>query len=293
VIGMKNRIHSVGGNDLSVTPTEAEILFTVFTEEVTPTTEVVGRMVGPRCRFASTVEVAYPLKPAARHLQGPPSLMLRSVIPEPCLWDLESPFLYRVQIELRQDGECCDRAQFDRGIRTLKTGRDRCTLNGRPLMLRGTTQVPDTHGDGLPLRAAGYNLILAPIEKPLTWFAAYECGLFVLGRLPFTERAAMQARIVGGQVSSFGWLLTKEFLEAKHGRQEFLSRLRQLQLPIGIEIDQPPPDPLPDVDFVVCSEATLAELARINLPRIVMRGSQDNSPAPSAAPQSTWGWIDH
>ncbi len=60
---MDNRIRQIEVRDRSLIPAEAEVWITVTPEHHTPTTEVRGRLMGPRCPYASTVEVAYP--PAA------------------------------------------------------------------------------------------------------------------------------------------------------------------------------------------------------------------------------------
>ena len=63
---MANRIRRVEIRERLLDPSEPEVWVMVHPERVTPTTEVVGRLMGPRCRFAETVEVAYPLRPFAR-----------------------------------------------------------------------------------------------------------------------------------------------------------------------------------------------------------------------------------
>src|SRR4051794_3816870 len=105
---MANRIREVQVHDRSVIPAEAEVWVRVVPERLTPATEVRGRLMGPRCAYASTVEVAYPLRPlgppvgnglravpAARGGERPPcrwgnddapGLTLRVVIPEASLW---------------------------------------------------------------------------------------------------------------------------------------------------------------------------------------------------------------
>src|SRR4051794_25399442 len=64
-------------------------------------TEVKGRVLGPRCRFATTVEVASPLQ--RRTASG--AVFLAGTIPEPSLWDPESPFLYQAIVEWRPEGQ--------------------------------------------------------------------------------------------------------------------------------------------------------------------------------------------
>jgi hypothetical protein len=115
---MTNRIKEVSILVPRLTPTEAEIHISVLPETLSATTEVRGRFVGPRCALASTVEIAYPLREHSRGNDPSPHIILRGIVPEPCLWDPESPFLYRCMVELWQDGELCDQRAVDYGLAT-------------------------------------------------------------------------------------------------------------------------------------------------------------------------------
>ena len=56
---MINRIVDLEVNDRSTVPAEAEVHVSVWPERIEPGLEVRGRLMGPRCRFATTIEVAY------------------------------------------------------------------------------------------------------------------------------------------------------------------------------------------------------------------------------------------
>jgi hypothetical protein len=114
---MSNRLRQVTARLHRLSAAEAEVWLLVEVERVTPTTEVRGRLTGPRCPGVTTVEVAYPLRPFPRQPDGVPPLSQRVVIPDPSLWEPGQPFLYRAVVELWQDGERCDRAEFDYGLR--------------------------------------------------------------------------------------------------------------------------------------------------------------------------------
>jgi len=60
---MDNGIRRIDVCDRSLVPAEAEVWITVTPERPAPEAEVRGRLMGPRCLFAETVEVAYPLRP--------------------------------------------------------------------------------------------------------------------------------------------------------------------------------------------------------------------------------------
>ena len=120
---MSNKLRQVNVRVRGLSAAEAELWLLIETERVTPTTEVRGRLVGPRCRGVTTIEVAYPLRPFARQPDGVPPLSRRVVIPEPSLWEPEQPYLYRAVVELWEDGRLCDRAEFDYGLRMADGGR--------------------------------------------------------------------------------------------------------------------------------------------------------------------------
>jgi beta-galactosidase/beta-glucuronidase len=112
---MQNQISEVRHQVQSLTPTQAEVWITVVAEQRTATTEVRGRLVGPRCSLRTTIEVSYPLQSIANPTEE--TLTVRAVIPEPSMWEPSAPFLYHAHIELWQDGAKCDEREFDLGLR--------------------------------------------------------------------------------------------------------------------------------------------------------------------------------
>src|SRR5947207_1064940 len=87
---------SIRKHIVRLTQTEAEIRFLVSTSSTGEDLHIRGRLMGPRCPYAATVEVAYPLKEIERTVgsEGETSILLRTIIPEPSMWDPQSPFLY-------------------------------------------------------------------------------------------------------------------------------------------------------------------------------------------------------
>jgi beta-galactosidase/beta-glucuronidase len=104
---MSNVIKYFFVKNVRVNPVQADLDVLVYLQSLSTRTEVRGRLVGPTCVNTSTVEVAYPLRESAREAESN-LICLRASIPEPCLWDQESPFLYRVILELWDDGQPCD-----------------------------------------------------------------------------------------------------------------------------------------------------------------------------------------
>jgi hypothetical protein len=199
---MENCIFRVEVFNGAVIPAAAEIWLFAEPRYVTPTTELRGRLMGPRCRFATTVEVAYPLRQVTGTMQvatgsagfvvvpesswwdretpftdqrsvelrlfaethpGFSGLVGRAVIPEACLWDPESPFLYQGPVELWQDGRLCERVVVTHGVRRLSLGTDGLFVNGRRLALRGRAVTALTEAEALALREVGVNLLVAAV----------------------------------------------------------------------------------------------------------------------------------
>jgi hypothetical protein len=112
-----NRIRHVRTEVQRLSAVEAEVWILIEADETSATTEVRGRIIGPRCPHISTIEVAYPLRPIPHPPANLPLLSQRVNIPDPSLWETGRPFVYHGVIELWQDGELCDTAEFDYGLR--------------------------------------------------------------------------------------------------------------------------------------------------------------------------------
>jgi hypothetical protein len=76
--------------------------------------EVRGRLMGPRCPGASTIEVAY-------HLQRLTGNLYRVLIPEPVLWSQERQCVYEGPVEFRRDGAAVGSLIVSIGIRGAAT----------------------------------------------------------------------------------------------------------------------------------------------------------------------------
>src|SRR5689334_4063070 len=90
---------SVSLRDAVLSPVEADVRITFTFRRPVDGLEVRGRLMGPRCRYASTVEVAYPFRPLPAP-QDQVALPARVLIPEPSLWEPTCPFLYEGPVEL-------------------------------------------------------------------------------------------------------------------------------------------------------------------------------------------------
>lgn len=99
-----------------------------------------GRVAGPSCLYSHTLETSVPLteKPPPVGLSGSgrtPDLLAEALLPDPCFWTADMPFLYQVHVELRRGKELLGSVQRSLGIRPLGT-------RGRRLLLDSSIWVP-------------------------------------------------------------------------------------------------------------------------------------------------------
>jgi hypothetical protein len=297
---MTNHIKTIRVMDGRLDPTEAYLWICVSPERLTSVTQVRGRLVGPRCPYASTVEVAYPLREQSREYEstGSPHLSLRVVIPEASFWDPESPFLYQGPVELWQGNQLCEQVQVSHGLRALGLGPQGLRCNGRPLLLRGVARGTWSEAEARSLHQAGCNTLLAPAgADPALWDVGDRFGFLVLMRV--ANQAALKAEAHRAEAfrkhaCCLGWVVTADVLA------EELARLVAGTLPdtagraplLGVELQQPPPGPLPEkVSFIVCPEALLPALPTLDLPKIILREGAGAPPPLTTPAPGVLGWV--
>ena len=289
---MSNRIREIVVRDHRLDPAEAEVWITVVAEEMTPTTRVSGRLMGPRCPYSATVEVAYPLRSWKREDEeaDSKSLTMRVIIPEASLWEPESPFLYQGPVELWQDEQLCERIQLSHGLRVVTLGPRGIRANGRQIMLEGVQGDRFSEDDLVRLHQAGCNLLLVSVTArtiPL-WEAADRLGFLMLARIVDRETWEL-AGTLRQHPSCLGWLITPELMN-----HEILQAVRFSPLSfgrshlVGCEINPLSLGPLPDgIRFVVCEEALLPLLVNYPQPKIVLaEGEFDELQSPDVL-----GWV--
>jgi hypothetical protein len=266
---MTNQILRVSVRDRSPAPASAEVWVTVLPERRDAGTEVRGRLTGPRCAYAATIEVAYPLRPLGPSTRGSEpaeGITLRSVIPEASFWEPESPFLYEGPVELWQDGACCDRTVVRCGLRTVALGPRGLRVNGRPLTLRGREAPGADEGTIRAFHDSGVNLLVCGAGShpaigtrqvgnlPHIADIADRVGLFILGRLPQAEAEALSlASALAAHPCGLGCLVPAD--------AGWLDQLPPGML-VGVELQTPPASPLSDALHFVAGTAELAVLGR-------------------------------
>jgi hypothetical protein len=262
-----NRILSLSIVDRRPDPAEAELSVHVVTPFQTPTTEVRGRLVGPRCLYSTTVEIAYPLRP----FHPPAGLDRRVVIPEPSFWDPESPFLYEGPIELWQDGRRCDRVGVRHGIRRILLGPHGLRWNGTPLTLRGYEVASATADEMHAWRREGANMLMLPLteEAEPVWDLADRIGMIVLGKVTSADDLVWRRlQSLDAHASSMGWLLDPALLCRFERKLPFNQPDRTMW---GVRLDEPPQEPLPPgVRFVACPGEKAERLAGLGIPLLLL-----------------------
>jgi hypothetical protein len=178
---MTDRIRSVTVRPIRLTPTEAELAVKLEIDAPAQDAEVHGRLMGPTCRYSSTIEVAYPIR-RRPEASGPATRVGKVIIPEPSWWDLQSPFLYRGPVELWEAGQTVAKAEVRCGLHHATAVGGRLMWNGRPLELRVVSKPAAARGDLAELREAGWNLVLVDADAlPSLWDEADEIGILLAG----------------------------------------------------------------------------------------------------------------
>ena len=290
---MSNRITKLLVFDGRLTPTDADVYVSVYPAEVTSTTQVRGRLAGPSCPYAETVEIAYPLREFSREYAstGIPHITVRAVIPEPNWWHPDSPFLYRGPLELWQADQCCERRELTHGLRVIRLGPAGFKVNGKVLSLCGVARDALTADEARRWHDAGCNTLLAnvgPAGEEL-WELADRYGFLMLGRI--RQRSDYrQAAPVRKHPSHLGWLLDQALLEDELVRAALPTPADDKQ-GLGIELHSAPTAPLPEqIGFVACGEELFPEVMDLPLP-VILLARRPFQPAAEPAALDVLGTI--
>lgn len=289
---MSNHIRDIVVRDHRLDPAESEVWITVEPEERTESTRISGRLMGPRCPYSSTVEVAYPLRPWQKDSgeNDTENLTMRVIIPEASLWEPETPFLYQGPVELWQDEQLCERVQLSHGLRVITLGPRGIRVNGRPFTVEAVRGDSFTDNDLLRLRDAGCNSLLTSVtaRSLYLWEAADRLGFLMLGRIVDRETWEL-AGTLRQHPSCLGWVITPELVN-----HEILQAVRFSPLSfgrshlVGCEINPLSLGPLPDgLQFMLCDESLLPLLVNHPQPKIVLADRAfDELQAPDVL-----GWV--
>lgn len=278
---MSNRICRVEVRERLLDPAQSELWVCVMPERQTATTEIHGRLAGPRCAYATTVEVAYPLRPFPQQPPGLPGLVRRVVIPEASWWEPECPFLYEGSVELSEDGETVDRRQVICGLRSFLLGPNGLRVNGRPAVLRGRLCEDLHEAQAHDYRAAGVNaLIVAATKKSeAVWSAADRFGFLVLGQLGADADSLALAESLAERACALGWLIDQQAYEQAGARAILTDWIRsRAHLRLGMRLTAPLGGPLPTGLRFIAGPAELLRACPSPLPQLVWESDGDEVP---------------
>ncbi len=258
---MNNRIREIIIRDHRITPVQAEIWITVVPEQQAPTTWMGGRLMGPKCHYATTVEVGYYMDRLVREVVNAPGLTRRVIIPEPSLWEPQTPFFYTGFVNLMQDQtHVAGPVLISHGLRALTLGDHAWRLNGRSFHVHGVRRTELAEPDARQLRAESVNTLVAPV-------------------LP-TSRCA----------SCLGWLIPPDWAYQELEPNGGLTKLvLDKDSSLGVRLRSGPPRLLPKwISFVASEESALENLRAVELPKLVL----GSLPEPGTLPlPGVLGWI--
>lgn len=196
-----NGVRSATWELVRVGPTAAELAGVVRWSDGPPA----GRLTGPRCRYAATVEVAYPLRFGEPTTDGSGLRAdFRVVVPEPNPWHPDAPFFYDLRV-----GDIT----LPIGLRTRSVTPAGILWNGRPLETRVSRSEPSA--TVAELRMLGFRAMAVSPAVVHTWNDADTFGMAVVGVLPadVAEWPAIVAEL-GARACLFGWLAPADVPEA-------------------------------------------------------------------------------
>jgi hypothetical protein len=156
---MNNRIiHCDLSFDLA-DPLAAVVRVEVSPQFGEPGLEVRGRLMGPQCAYATTIEVAYPFQ-----AEGQP-LKVRALIPEASLWHPTSPHLYHGPLELWHQGQCLHRLGLRVGLRTFQLSPQGVRINGQLFPLVAQRVASLSEAEAKSLHTAGINTLITSANE--------------------------------------------------------------------------------------------------------------------------------
>ena len=170
-------------------------------------------MTGPYCEYAQTLPATIPLVDL-----GPgPSLLAQAVVPDPCFWTPELPFLYRARIELRSDGDVLDVVERPLGIRPLGSRGRRFYYEGRPWVLRGVHQPSASTSDLGEFREASAALFVDDPDDDLCTLAS-QVGVLIVANLRSDPASLPQSILRLAQHAAVGFIVLADLPDAINPR---------------------------------------------------------------------------
>ncbi len=127
--------------------------------------QIAGHLRGPSSALARTLPASYAVQPLSR-AAGQPCLA-EVVLPDPCYWTPQSPFLYDVQLELTAADHTTDRLETCLGLRRWAVEGNHVSWERRRYVLRGVGADAPTADVIAAARVAELALLVAQPEAAL------------------------------------------------------------------------------------------------------------------------------
>lgn len=238
---------------------------------------LMGRVVGPTCAYSHTL-------PATMQLISRPSaageaLLAEAIVPDPCFWTSDLPFLYQVQVEVRRGDQVLDSIERPLGIRPLAINRGKLIWEGRAWVARGASAAALPSAALADWRAA--DLVMC-VDCPSDELCAEASRL---GAIVVAELSGSPAEVIGEARRLARWPAVAMLLLDAGTPIEAALRQAARNLPLGW-LQSPANEGADHGDFVVCegrSPETIAACAQ----RIA-----DSLSRPAVLARLDSGWHD-
>ncbi|MEX0938884.1 MAG: hypothetical protein WDZ59_13565 [Pirellulales bacterium] len=146
--------------------------------DLPPDARLTGSVGGPTCAYARTLAATMPLRD-----RGPgPTPLAEAIVPDPCFWTPELPYLYQVDVELRRGEQLIARQRHLLGIRPLAVRGSDLRLAGTRWVLRGAMRDAVDERPLAAWHAAGAAMLVTNPDDALCDEAS-RVGVLVIARL--------------------------------------------------------------------------------------------------------------
>jgi hypothetical protein len=172
-----------------------------------------GYVRGPRCFYSKTLPATFRLQDA-----GPgPSLLSKSLVPDPSYWSPETPHTYDVTVELRKGTDIIASDVRQIGFKPLGISGRSFTWEGKPWVLRGVTDQTADANSIATWQDRSNSLIFLdpPLDEQLR--VASERGILVWVALPLMARTPL---LVDAMIAFGQWPCLAGFLIAAKGQYD-------------------------------------------------------------------------
>lgn len=238
-----------------LTPTEAEIHLDIQLPTGEQAKSIQGRLLGPKCPFATTIEIAYPIKLMPRSGISGSTINARFIIPEPSLWDSQSPFLYEGWIEVESKSGEKWKIGISHGLRALRLALPGLRWNDRKCIVHASSVQDPSEETLLNLRPTSINALVHDLEEGARELChlADRFGFHTLFRIE--QKPSQEILQLGEHVAFLGWILAESAWQDKEILQAWLDATRDTQQMLAMECLQDLPTDIPTgVNFLVTAK---------------------------------------